>query len=55
MFTDREMANEAKQMALIADLLLQEINDRSYTKRVTWDSRAIAQMTCEIYCKLSEP
>jgi len=55
MFTDREMAKEAERMALITDLLLQEINDHSYTKRLNWDSRAIAQMSCEIYRKLSEP
>jgi len=54
-FNDREMAKEAERMALIADLLLQEINDRSYTQRLNWDSRAIAQMSCEIYRKLSEP
>jgi len=52
-FGEREIATEAAQMSLILDYLLQEIKTGKHTQNAGWDSRAIAQMSCEIYRKLS--
>jgi len=54
-FGERDAAEEAKKMTIIADYLLQMIRNAENTQQIPWDSRAIAQMSCEIYRKLSNP
>lgn len=52
-FGENAIASETKNMALIADYLLQEICKGRYTQKIDWNPREIAQMSCEIYRKLS--